>query len=96
MRTLTCIILFFCASWLFAGCESSKTASTSDASVLEAGSIDVDWRDDRKTPDQLQLKHALIATYHSAASEAGMSLLRRGGNAFDAFVAATFVQYVPH
>lgn len=37
---------------------------------------------------------SLVVTYHPEATEAGEKILRAGGNAFDAFVAATFAEYV--
>ena len=40
------------------------------------------------------LARSLVATYHKESTTAGVELLEAGGNAFDAFVAATFVEYV--
>lgn len=37
---------------------------------------------------------AAVSTYHREATETAEQILKRGGNAFDAFIAATFVQYV--
>lgn len=37
---------------------------------------------------------AVIASYNRKARDAGKQILEEGGNAFDAFVAATFVEYV--
>jgi gamma-glutamyltranspeptidase/glutathione hydrolase len=39
-------------------------------------------------------RQAAIATYHPEATRAARELLSAGGNAFDAFVAATLVEYV--
>lgn len=36
----------------------------------------------------------LVLTYHPQATQAGLQILRSGGNAFDAFVAATMAEYV--
>ena len=35
-----------------------------------------------------------VVSYHRQATEAGIAMLERGGNAFDAFVAATMAEYV--
>ena len=40
------------------------------------------------------VKPAIVATFHPLATQAGVQMLERGGNAFDAFVAATFAEYV--
>lgn len=37
---------------------------------------------------------AVVVTYHPLATQAGESILKAKGNAFDAFVASTWVQYV--
>jgi len=37
---------------------------------------------------------AIVVTFHPLATKAGVQLLNAGGNAFDAFVAATFAEYV--
>jgi gamma-glutamyltranspeptidase / glutathione hydrolase len=37
---------------------------------------------------------AIVATFHPLATDAGVEMLNRGGNAFDAFVAATLAEYV--
>lgn len=39
-------------------------------------------------------RQGIVATYHRLATEAGIRILNSGGNAFDAFVAATLAEYV--
>lgn len=39
-------------------------------------------------------QHTMVATSHKLATEAGLAVLRKGGNAADAFLAATLVQDV--
>lgn len=50
--------------------------------------IDEARRDASSTPREI------VVTYQSTATEVGYQILNQGGNAFDAFVAATAVQYV--
>jgi gamma-glutamyltranspeptidase / glutathione hydrolase len=43
---------------------------------------------------QAQLTPSIVVTYHPHATQAGEEVLAAGGNAFDAFVAATLAEYV--
>ncbi len=51
----------------------------------------------RRSPDPPKIessRQAIVATYHPLATEAGIQILNSGGNAFDAFVAATMAEYI--
>lgn len=41
-----------------------------------------------------QIKHEVVETYHPLSTQIGYDILHQGGNAFDAFVAATTADYV--
>ena len=45
-------------------------------------------------PGGVRLARGVVAGYHAESTRAGIEILAAGGNAFDAFVAATFVDYV--
>src|SRR5262245_20368300 len=45
-------------------------------------------------PGDDRLARGVVASYHAESTQAGIEMLAAGGNAFDAFVAATFVDYV--
>jgi len=40
------------------------------------------------------LRPGIVVTFHPLATQVGVQILEQGGNAFDAFVAATFAEYV--
>jgi gamma-glutamyltranspeptidase/glutathione hydrolase len=46
------------------------------------------------TPDPVRAPHAMVVTIHHAATDAGVSILKQGGNAIDAAVAVAFALQV--
>jgi|GEM_PF-1218557 len=52
-------------------------------------------REHTKLPDTIaKSSQAIVVSYHRQATQAALQIMKEGGNAFDAFIAATFVQYV--
>jgi len=52
-------------------------------------------RDPLSSNSPAEMKKEAVVTYHQTADQIGYEILNHGGNAFDAFVAATAAQYVP-
>jgi len=57
-----------------------------DATAYDAGRNAVAWQDE----EPVRTRHAMVVTVHHLATDAGVSLLKAGGNAVDAAVAVGF------
>ncbi len=82
----------------FVGCPKPEVGASPDSEPLEApGTSPGETSADGGAPGFWTgpgLSRGVVATFHTQSSEAGVEILRQGGNAFDAFAAATFVDYV--
>lgn len=103
-RLATALFLFA----TIAGCSTPISVQTWDTTDGEADLADgtvappnsdtvITVADTATTPDttaQERWQAAVVASYHSHSTKAAIAILKSGGNAFDAFVAAAVVDMV--
>ena len=69
---------------------AARTQSAAQASLREAGAASL------ASEQPVRAQHAMVVTVHHLATDAGVEILKQGGNAVDAAVAVEFALAVVH